>query len=110
MTVNNKKDKTARELAESHRKVEPTIETIIRLHGGNEDAVDEPIKLLEVNTATVEAGIIPVIFGATDEVPFATIIIEITREEWDRVRNGELALPNDWQLGRTLWPEKQMAG
>jgi hypothetical protein len=110
MIVNDKKDETARQLAESHRQVEPTIERIIRFHGGNEDADEEPIKLLEVNTATVEAGIIPVILGATDEVPFATIIIEITREEWDKVRNGELDLPNGWEQGPTLWPEKQMAG
>ncbi len=44
-----KKDEVARELVESHFRVEPDLQQVIRIVADNEDEPNEPIKLLEVN-------------------------------------------------------------
>jgi hypothetical protein len=43
------KDEAVRELAEWHFSVEPDLTQVIRIVSDNEDAPNEPIKLLEVN-------------------------------------------------------------
>jgi hypothetical protein len=50
------KDDAARDLAEWHFGVEPDLKEIIRIVANDEDALDEPIKLLEVNAAAVATG------------------------------------------------------
>lgn len=40
----------------SMQHAEPDLTHVIRIVGDNEDAPDEPIKLLEVNAATVATG------------------------------------------------------
>jgi hypothetical protein len=104
------KDEAARELAEWHFSVEPYLVTVLRFVSDEEDALDEPIKLLEVNGATVATGSVePFFFGPSEGVPFATVIAEITPEEFERIERKELALPRGWSLDRAQRFERPRA-
>ena len=100
--MNDKKDNAARSLATSHSEVEESICKIVRLRSANEDEDSEPIKLLEVNVDTVVAGIVPVTFGPGEDVPYPSIVVEVTPDELDRIEKGELELPPEWQMGEVL--------
>jgi len=65
------------------------------------DADDEraPIRLLEVTGSTPATGSVqPFGFRPTREVPYATVIAQVTPDEFERVRSGELKLPPGWNL------------
>jgi hypothetical protein len=92
----------SRKLAEAHYRVEPGITQIYRITGGAEAEVrpDEPIKLLEVNENTIPSGIMPLGFGPAPAhgIHFPSIIVEVTPEEFDRIRSQELPLPGGWEV------------
>jgi len=95
------KDEAVRELAQWHFGVEPDLTHVIRIVGDNEGAPDEPIKLLEVNAATVATGSVePYAFAPSKSVPFPTVIAEVTPEEYERLERGEIKLPPGWSLVR----------
>jgi hypothetical protein len=99
------KSEIARALAEAHRKVDPEILCIIRVVADREDDPAEPVKLLEVNPDTPRAGIVPIAFGAAPpEIPFPSVVIEVTEDELEDIRSGGLSLPNGWRLQSTLYP------
>ena len=97
------KDQVAARLAETHYLLEGGIRHIFRIRnaGAAEDAAAEPIKLLEVNADTVPSGILPVYFGprADGGIPYATVIVDVTPDEFDRLQARELALPDGWRVG-----------
>jgi hypothetical protein len=104
------KDEAVRELAQWHFGVEPDLTHVIRIVGDNEDAPDEPIKLLEVNAATVATGSVePYAFAPSKSVPFPTVIAEVTPEEYERLQRGELKLPAGWSLVRVQRFERPQA-
>jgi hypothetical protein len=82
------RDEVADDLAAAHFSVEPGISEIIRLVSDEkqEQAADEPIKLLEVNADTVEAGIQPIYLGThpPSGIFYPSIIIPITPDEFKR--------------------------
>ena len=88
----------AKELVEYHVLVEDGIIHAFRYERAGGDLPDEPLKLLEVNRATVPAGIAPVYFGASRELPVPVVIIEVTEEEFEELELGDLALPDGWDL------------
>ncbi|HMA94269.1 MAG TPA: hypothetical protein VKP30_16370 [Polyangiaceae bacterium] len=95
------KDEAARELAEWHFSVEPDLTQVIRIVADNEDAADEPIKLLEVNAATVATGSVETFaFSPSESVPYSTVIAEVTPEEFERIQRAELKLPSGWSLSK----------
>lgn len=97
------KDDAARELADWHFGVEPYLERVIRIFAENEDEPGEPIKLLEVNAATVATGSVEAFaFAPSPTVPFSIAIAEVTPEEFDRIARNEIALPDGWSLERSL--------
>jgi hypothetical protein len=99
------KSEIARALAEAHRKVDPEILCIIRVVADREDDPTEPVKLLEVNPDTPRTGIVPIAFGAAPpEIPFPSVVIEVTEDELEDIRSGSLPLPNGWRLQGTLYP------
>lgn len=99
------KDEVARLLAEAHRAIEPAISRIIRLITDREADAREPVKLLEVNPATSPSGILPIAFTADPpDVPFPSIVVEVTETEYDQIRERRLSLPEGWRLGDTLYP------
>ena len=80
---------------------------IFRLNGRTEaeEQPDEPIKLLEVNEATITAGIMPLSFRSLPErgIDYPSVIVEVTPEEFDKIQAHDLKLPDGWTVG-TLIP------
>lgn len=98
------KDEIARMLAEAHRMEQTTITKIFRLLGPREAAENEPIKLLEVNPATSPSGIWPIAFTPDPpDVPFGSVVVEVTPGEYEDIRANRLALPNGWTVGEALY-------
>ncbi len=101
----HEKDEVARLLAEAHRAMEPTISRIIRLVVEQENHAREPVKLLEVNPATSPSGVFPIAFTADPpQIPYPSVIVEVTEAEYEQIVNGQLPLPPGWSLGDTLFP------
>jgi hypothetical protein len=94
------KDEVARILAQKHREIETGITQILRFQDRVEVEVlpAEPIKLLEVNTDTVPSGVMPIQFGAAPGfgIPYSTVILEVTPDEFEKIRAKELKLPSGW--------------
>jgi hypothetical protein len=40
-------------------------------------------------------------FSPSESIPFATVIAEVTPEEFERIQRAELTLPNGWSLLNT---------
>jgi hypothetical protein len=95
------KDAAARRLIEWHFTVEPELREVYRIMVDNEESQEEPIRLLEVNAATVSTGSVePFAFSPTQEIPFRTVIAEITPEELESLRSNPETLPEGWNLSR----------
>jgi hypothetical protein len=98
--LDQEKDEAARRLAQKHRQVEVGITHILRFTDRADVEVlrAEPIKLLEVNTNTVPSGVMPLQFGAAPSigVPFPTVIVEVTPDEFEKIQAKELKLPSGW--------------
>jgi hypothetical protein len=93
------KEEAARKLIEWHFRVEPEIVEIYRFRSSKEEEPDEPIKLLEVNAATIATGRVqPFGFTGDEEIPFPSVVAEVTPAEMDRIRLGELAMPKGWNI------------
>ena len=96
------KDEEAIDLAQRHYEVEIGVTDIIRFtdHADVELSSTEPIKLLEVNEGTVEAGIVPIYFGPAPEagIHFPSVIVEVTPDEYRKIQSHELQLPEGWRF------------
>ncbi len=107
------KDEVRKKLARAHYASEPAITDIFTVCAdpANEGLPEEPIKLLEVNPNTIPTGIMPLGFDPSPAggIPFPSVIIEVTPEEFERIRRRELDLPDGWQLG-PLVPRTEPAG
>lgn len=95
------------ELAKRHYEIEPGLTQIFRITDTAEDAQiihAHPIKLLEVNANTVESGVMPLHFGPAPArgIPFSSVIIEVTPNEFEKIRSHELKLPDGWEIGEEL--------
>lgn len=102
------KSDTAQLLADAHFRLDEGITRIFRVLAPEETDGDRlQIKLLEVNPATPEVGIEPVGMSADPArgVYHATVVIEISPGEFERLRRGELALPHDWRVADELFPQ-----
>ena len=102
-----KKDEAAKNLAKAHSDLEPGIVKVFAIQESQEQEVLEstPIKLLEVNTNTSPSGIIPIQFGPNPSfnVPYPSVIVEITPAELDLLRQNQLSLPSGWVIGEQLY-------
>lgn len=100
------KETETRRLAAIHYRVEPGVTRIHRIIDTNDDkaTADESIKLLEANANTIAAGIVPLRFGPlpSEGIHHASVIIEVTPDEFRRIKCGELRLPNGWEVGRLI--------
>jgi len=97
------KDEEATVLARKHYELEAGLTQVFRITGTAELELRpvEPIKLLEVNENTVPSGIMPIQFGPSPASGFyyPSIILEVTPDEFQRIQNQELKLPNGWKVG-----------
>ncbi len=87
----------ARELVDYHVLVEDGIICAFLYTRAGGDPPEEPIKLLEVSRATVPAGIAPIYFGPSRDVPLPVVLIELTEWEFEDVISGSLPLPPGWE-------------
>ena len=95
------KDDAARRLIQWHFRVEPELREVYRIVTDDEEAQESPIRLLEVNAATVPTGSVePFTFSPTQEIPFRTVIAEITPEELESLWSKPEDLPKGWNLSR----------
>ena len=106
--VTVKNDQYADELARDQFDLEPGITTIIRLMPPDEqeeEATNEPLKLLVVNSNTVPVGLHPIGFPAyIDKESGAwypkVIIIEVTPDEFEKIRADPSMIPRGWKMGK----------
>jgi len=95
------RDTVARELIAWHFRVEPELQRVFILRSGVDASPDAPIRLLEVNASTPATGSVePYGFAPTVDVPFRTVIAEITPEEYEQLLANPAALkhPPGWDL------------
>jgi hypothetical protein len=96
------KDEVAKELARKHYDIEPGITRIFKLRDKPEleDLSGAPIKLLEVNVDTAPSGIMPLYFGPVPSsgIPYPSVILEVTPDEFERIKLQELKLPEGWTI------------
>jgi hypothetical protein len=104
--VADDKAEVARALAKKHYQAEGGLQRIFRLTGTAEVEVRpvEPIKLLEVNANTVPSGVLPVSFGPAPAsgIPYPSVIVEVSPDEFAKIQTHELTLPKGWLLGEEL--------
>lgn len=97
------KQEVMKNLANRHYVIEPGITRIFQIFDETKDesAVDTPIKLLEINDATVPSGVMPLYFAPVPAsgIPYPTVIVEVTPDEYDRIESKELSLPRGWIIG-----------
>jgi hypothetical protein len=97
------KSEVTKTLARKHFEIEPGITRIFEIvdQTKDESSAETPIKLLEVNDATIPSGILPLYFAPVPArgVPFPTVIIEVTPEEFEQIEANSLPLPSGWILG-----------
>ena len=96
----------AQALAWKHYEIETGLTQIFRITDTAEATVSRgaPIKLLEVNANTPESGIMPLHFGPAPAsgIPYASVIIEVSPSEFEKIQSKELKLPEGWSVGEEL--------
>lgn len=104
--VADDKAAVAKELAKKHYQAEAGLQRVIRLTSATdaERMPVEPIKLLEVSANTVPSGVLPVSFGPAPAsgIPYSSVIVEVSPEEFTKIQTKELKLPKGWLLGEEL--------
>lgn len=100
------REDVAKRLAQAHYRIEPAITQIFTIWDKPEYETlpNSPIKLLEVNENTIPSGIMPLRF---DPVPasgisYPSVIVEVTPDEYEKIQNHELKLPEGWRIGIPL--------
>lgn len=98
------KTRVARKLAHEHFHTEVGLTQIFRIRGHAEVEVNhvEPIKLLEVNENTFSAGVHPLQFGPANGIPFPSVIVEVTPDEFAKIQSDQLKLPKGWTIGEEI--------
>ena len=91
-------------LANKHYEIEEGITHIFRINQKVDvEVVRGPaITLLEVNSNTIPSGtIVPIHFGPNPlaGVKYPSTIVEVTPDEFAKISNHELELPNGWTIG-----------
>lgn len=80
-------------LAQLHFEADRGIEQIIWIPHEKE------IRLLEVNRTAIPSGSVLVFsFAPSDDLPFRMLIADITPTEWKQLQNGDIPLPEGWDL------------
>jgi len=92
---------TARELAAAHRQADPGTRLIFL----QPDVDEREIRLLEVSAAAPTSGeLYAFSFTARPDlgIPYPSVVLLLSDEEWEDVQRGNLQLPNGWTLNGLL--------
>ncbi len=108
------KAEATRKLARLHYELEPELARIFTVCEApeREQLPMNPIKLLEVHASTVPSGLMPLQFGPAPAsgIPYPSVIIEVTPDEFEQIRRQELLLPGGWSLGEEIFRGAESAG
>ena len=106
------KEDYAKAVVFRHRRGNSNLRRVVRYFAPGEDALDEPIKLVEVNSATVPAGVMPLLFGRSPRrgADHSVILVEVTPAEYKAIRAGQLQLPAGWGNGKVIYRRKRKHG
>ncbi len=97
MSASFNRDSTAAFYARRHKETDPAISEIYYLPTG---APANEIRFVEVNRSTWTARPEPIDFGVdggTDN-EHKLIVLDVTPEQWQEIREGTLPLPPGWTL------------
>ena len=91
----------ARWYATEHLKTDPGI---VAVHYLPANAGEREIRFIEVNHLIGERTddvLDPIDFGvdAGTEIAHRLFVLDVTPQQWERIRSGELHLPANWSLG-----------
>jgi hypothetical protein len=94
------RDAMARWYADRHLRTDPGI---LESHYLPANAPDREIRLVEVNSligSRTENPIEPIDFGVDTGAPskHTLLVADVTPEQWKRIEQGQLALPDGWSL------------
>ena len=94
------RDSMARWYAKEHLKTDPGIVAVYYLPT---NASDREIRFVEVNNLIGDRndeGLEPIDFGVDTGMESAhkLFVLDVTPEQWDRIRTKELSLPGNWSL------------
>lgn len=95
--MHDAKYQAAKRLSEWHFEVEPGMRQIFYI-----ELPGERIALLEVNEHTPPTGSVePFVFAPSEDIPYTTVVAEITPEELKQIYDDprSLPLPEGWNLG-----------
>jgi hypothetical protein len=98
------RDAMARWYADRHLKTDPGILEVCYLPT---NAPDREIRLLEVNeliASREENPVEPIDFGVDigGEIQHTLFVVDVTPEQWERIQQGRLALPDGWSLQASI--------
>jgi hypothetical protein len=104
------KNEVANELARKHYEVEDGLTQVFRVTDNVEisdtatlDIIrSEPIKFLEINKNTIPSGVMPLYFGPSpaNGILYPSVVVEVTPEEFEKIKTEELKLPEGWEIGK----------
>ena len=102
------RDMMAKWHAEEHIKTDPGIDSIYYLP---ENAPEREIRLIEVNHLIGELrddAIEPIDFGVDRnmDTEHTLLVLDVTPDQWNRIKNTSLRLPKDWSLENAKCYEK----
>ena len=80
-------------LAEAHRKEDPATSDVFLASD------DDEVRLVEVSESVGTTGeVLPFRFGphSDQQIPYPSVIVVLSPEEWRLVQDGKLKLPDGW--------------
>jgi hypothetical protein len=83
----------ARELADAHRVEDPQTRSVFLAES------DSEVRLVEVSGSVGDSGeVLPFRFAARPDlgVPYASVVVLLSEDDWRRIERGELELPQGW--------------
>ena len=98
------RDTTARWYAEEHLKTDPGIVAVYYLP---ENAGQREIRFVEINNLISDRNdeaLEPIDFGIDTgtESAHKLFVLDVTPEQWERIKSRELGLPSDWSLDHAI--------
>jgi hypothetical protein len=89
----------AKELAEAHRAEDPGTKSVFLAESSEE------VRLVEVSGSVGTSGeVLPFRFAARPDlgVPYASVVVLLSEDDWERIQSEDLALPAGWGTHKTL--------
>ena len=92
----------ASDLAKAHRNEDPQTEEVYLAMGAE---ASTEVRLVEISGSLSNSGeVLPFRFAPRADlgVPYASVVVLLGREDWERVKRGELSLPDGWGRAQDL--------